>query len=263
MAPKIIPPEFFCVSNFFCSGGLSQSFFPLFISSASFPLPHFPITQSPHSPPMNAFSSGLERSNGKKHVLQMGGGFNADRGCMSRSLVVYATSTGILITRRHTSPKRLSQFEAHFHGCGGKSHKHRSNIISWGRNNRAFFDKPCLSPAKERGGFDENGEKDEFRNLLSTPIERGLCSSDPLRTTQLGVTRAQAWFTKSAVFCSLNLFYDTKFHKHPQKKLAGLLRNRTGTGNRNRRNRLSRNRKRNRNRRNRFPGTETGTVLSC
>ena len=45
--------------------------------------------------------------------------------------------------------------------------------------------------------------------------------------------------------------------------LSGWLRNRTGTGNRNRRNRFSRNRKRNRNRRNRFPGTETGTVLSC
>ena len=44
---------------------------------------------------------------------------------------------------------------------------------------------------------------------------------------------------------------------------SGWLRNRTGTGNRNRRNRFSWNRKRNRNRRNRFPGTETGTVLSC
>ena len=46
-------------------------------------------------------------------------------------------------------------------------------------------------------------------------------------------------------------------HKKKTHK-PGWLRNRTGTGNRNR---FRRNRTLNRNRRNRFPGTETGTVL--
>ena len=61
--------------------------------------------------------------------------------------------------------------------------------------NRAFV----LCP--KEGVFDENGENDE---LAFYPVKQGLCSSEPVKMTEMvGVTRAKAWFTKGMVFRSL------------------------------------------------------------
>ena len=78
------------------------------------------------------------------------------------------------------------------------------------------FGKPCVCclPSNSRG-FDENSDNDEFG------LQPGLCCSGPVKTAKMmkmtGVTRAQAWFTKGMVFCSLRITAGTQMIADPEK----------------------------------------------
>ena len=66
------------------------------------------------------------------------------------------------------------------------------------------FGKPCLCPAKKRGFWTKTAK---MTNLRSNQLNGGVLLLKPRGTTKMtkmaGVTRANSWFTKGTVFCSL------------------------------------------------------------